>query len=132
MFELLAKLGSQNYKELMKIVDSQINHDCLDSIEKIAIIKLLERLFSLSEGSSLKAELFILIAQTAFHSDSLSTIRQRVDVMTIENAAKILCNIRPLQQIYVKSLFMTFRDIDKQNSNEKLYMDAVFDMLSLK
>jgi hypothetical protein len=52
--------------------------------------------------------------------------------MTIENAAKILCNIRPLQQIYVKSLFMTFRDIDKQNSNEKLYMDAVFDMLSLK
>jgi len=85
MFELLAKLGSQNYKELMKIVDSQINHDCLDSIEKIAIIKLLERLFSLSEGSSLKAELFILIAQTAFHSDSLSTIRQRVDEYSDES-----------------------------------------------
>lgn len=131
MFELIAKLGSQNYKGLIKIVDSQINHNCLDSTDKIAIIKLLEGFSSLSIGSSLKAKLFLLVAQTAFPSDSLSTIKQRVDFMTKENASNIIINMKPLQQVYVKSLFMIFPDIDKLNSNEKIYMDAVFDMLSL-
>lgn len=129
MFKLLLKFGSQNYSELLKIIDSNINNKHFGTIDKIAILKLLERLCELSNEKSVKSELFVITAQTAFESDSISSIKEKVDIMTLENAAKIIVYMKPVQQVFVKILLLVFCEIEEQNPNEKIYTEAILNML---
>lgn len=129
MFKLYAKLGSENYNELVNIVNTLINDKCFDSNDKKAIIKLLERYTELSDQKSSNVGLFILIAQSAFPSVELSAIQKEIGKLTVENAAGVIIDMRPLQQIYVKSIYLLFLQLKEQNSNQKMLMDAMLGML---
>jgi len=132
MFDLplIVKFGADGSKELITLTDSLINRSCFDLLDKLAIIKLLERYCSL-DANKIRASLFVLTAHSVFPLESQMVIQEKLETITVERAAKIVFSMSPVQQALFKALSLVFREVAPENTNEKLFMDSMIKMLCI-